>query len=116
MLSSPASQLALKVIPRRRSHSENVPNRSTPSKSKDDSHSVYSLSNRPWRHMEISCEIRISAPNRDIQKIIAFSGIFDLSPDFQNGRQGQGFRPGHCRSFHTYPCKTLFATIRQKHM
>ncbi|GBO45501.1 hypothetical protein AVEN_47874-1 [Araneus ventricosus] len=27
-------------------------------------------------------------------------------------RQGQGSRPGCCRSFHTYTCKTLFPTIR----
>ncbi|GBL98481.1 hypothetical protein AVEN_168525-1 [Araneus ventricosus] len=30
----------------------------------------------------------------------------------QNGRQDQRSRPGRCRSFHTYPCKTLFPAIR----
>ncbi|GBO14527.1 hypothetical protein AVEN_58470-1 [Araneus ventricosus] len=94
-----------KVILQRRSHSKDVPYRILPP-------SIYSVPDRAWRHMEISGEIRISAPNRDIEKINEFSGIFDLSPKLLN-RQGEGFRSGRCRSFHTYPCKTFFPNIRQ---
>ncbi|GBL97505.1 hypothetical protein AVEN_162963-1 [Araneus ventricosus] len=47
----------------------------------------------------------ISFPNRDIEKIIAFSGIFDLSPR-------SGVQPRSLPAFHTYPYKTLFPTIR----
>ncbi|GBO46436.1 hypothetical protein AVEN_45175-1, partial [Araneus ventricosus] len=40
----------------------------------------------------------------------------NLSPSCQDGlqvcRQGQGSRRSCCRSSHTYPCKTLFPTIR----
>ncbi|GBM34869.1 hypothetical protein AVEN_25812-1 [Araneus ventricosus] len=58
---------------------------------------------------------RISFANRDIEKIPAplRSHISSpKSPSLQDGRQGQGFRRGCCRSSHTYPCKTLFPTIR----
>ncbi|GBN97271.1 hypothetical protein AVEN_188126-1 [Araneus ventricosus] len=42
--------------------------------------SFYSLPDRQWRHMESSGKIWISASNRDIEKVIAFSGTYDLSP------------------------------------
>ncbi|GBN57409.1 hypothetical protein AVEN_4836-1 [Araneus ventricosus] len=55
-----------------------------------------------WNYLAHSC---ISSPKRDIEKIIAFSGIFDLSPNApnlspkrQDGHQGQGSKPGRCRS------------------
>ncbi|GBO17058.1 hypothetical protein AVEN_183057-1 [Araneus ventricosus] len=62
---------------------------------------------------------RTSSPNRDIEKIPATlkSHISppkspNFSPSRQDGCQGQGSRRGCCRSSHTYPCKTLFLTIR----
>ncbi|GBN29887.1 hypothetical protein AVEN_22210-1 [Araneus ventricosus] len=66
---------------------------------------IYSVPGKACRHMEISGEIRISAPNGDIEKITVFSGISIC-------RLGQGSGPGRCRQFYTYPCKTLFPTIR----
>ncbi|GBO25052.1 hypothetical protein AVEN_40874-1 [Araneus ventricosus] len=68
-----ALQTKLQVIPRRRSHSKDVPCRILPP-------CIYTVPDRVWRHMEISVGIRIFASNRDIEKIIAFSRIFDLSP------------------------------------
>ncbi|GBO29582.1 hypothetical protein AVEN_265578-1 [Araneus ventricosus] len=38
--------------------------------------------------------------------------ILESSICRQNGRQGQGSRPDRFQSFHTYPCETLFPTIR----
>ncbi|GBL86276.1 hypothetical protein AVEN_220881-1 [Araneus ventricosus] len=62
---------------------------------------------------------RIFSANRDIEKIPAplRSHISSLkSPNCQDGlqvcRQGQGSRSGCYLSSHTYPCKTLFPTIR----
>ncbi|GBM71720.1 hypothetical protein AVEN_83481-1 [Araneus ventricosus] len=63
---------------------------------------------------------RIFSPNRDIEKIPVPLRSHISSPNFspscQDGRQvlsqGQGSRRGCCRSSHTYPCKTLFPTIR----
>ncbi|GBM60962.1 hypothetical protein AVEN_90166-1 [Araneus ventricosus] len=66
---------------------------------------------------------RILSPNRDIEKIpaplrshISSPKSPNLSPSRQNGcqvcRQSQGSRLGYCPSSHTYPCKTLFPTIR----
>ncbi|GBO30990.1 hypothetical protein AVEN_217587-1 [Araneus ventricosus] len=75
--------------------------------------SLYSLPDKPRRHKELSSTLkRISSPNRDIEKRITFSGIFDLSPSRQVCRQSQRSRPGCCQSFHTYTCKILFPTIR----
>ncbi|GBN54277.1 hypothetical protein AVEN_39339-1 [Araneus ventricosus] len=100
--SSPAFQLALQtelqVIPRRNSHSKDVPRRILPP-------CIYSVPDRVRRHIEISGGIWISAPNRDIEKIIAFSGIFDLSPCHQNGRQGQGSRTSRCQHSILTPVK-----------
>ncbi|GBN65786.1 hypothetical protein AVEN_223711-1 [Araneus ventricosus] len=72
----------------------------------------YTLPNRSWLHIEFSGKTWIPATNRKIEKVIAFSGIFDLSSSRQNGRQGQGPRARLCPSLHTYPCKTPFPTIR----
>ncbi|GBM48933.1 hypothetical protein AVEN_18432-1 [Araneus ventricosus] len=48
-----------------------------------------------WKYLTHSS---ISSPNGDVEKMIAYSGIFDLSPSYQNGRQvrrqGQESRPG----------------------
>ncbi|GBM57287.1 hypothetical protein AVEN_115612-1 [Araneus ventricosus] len=64
---------------------------------------------RTRRHMESSSTFkRISSANRDIEKIPAPLRSHISSPS----RQGQGSRRGCCRSSHTYPCKTLFPTIR----
>ncbi|GBN35391.1 hypothetical protein AVEN_16534-1 [Araneus ventricosus] len=69
------AQLALRtklhVIPRRRSHSKDVPCRIL-------SPCIYTVPDRVWRHMEISGGIRIFASNRDFEKIIVFSRSFDL--------------------------------------
>ncbi|GBO44926.1 hypothetical protein AVEN_225093-1, partial [Araneus ventricosus] len=69
-----------------------------------------------WKYLACS---NISSPNGDIEKMIAYSLIFDLSPmsphispSRQNGCQGQGSRPDSCPSLHAYPCKTQFPTIR----
>ncbi|GBN39159.1 hypothetical protein AVEN_117841-1 [Araneus ventricosus] len=67
-----ALQTKLQMIPRRRSHSKVVLRQILPP-------NIYNVPYRASRNMEISGEIRISAPKRDIEKIIAFSGIFDLS-------------------------------------
>ncbi|GBL91517.1 hypothetical protein AVEN_136979-1 [Araneus ventricosus] len=79
------------------------------------------FSGRPRRHMESSstCK-RIYSPNRDIEKIPAplrsHISSPNLSPSRQDDRQfvakvrGPGF--GCCQSSYTYPCKTLFPTIR----
>ncbi|GBM37909.1 hypothetical protein AVEN_88110-1 [Araneus ventricosus] len=68
--------------------------------------SLYSLPDKPGRHKELSSTVkRISSPNRDTEKRIAFSLIFDLSPSRQYGRQvcrqGQRSRLRCCQSFHT---------------
>ncbi|GBO28097.1 hypothetical protein AVEN_175676-1 [Araneus ventricosus] len=105
---------AVDKTPRRDSHSKgdlNVDQYSIQARS------LYSLPDKPGRHKELSITVkRISSPNRDIEKRIAFSGIFDLSPSRQYGRQvcrqGQRSRLGCCQSFHTYFCKILFPTIR----
>ncbi|GBN79217.1 hypothetical protein AVEN_204213-1, partial [Araneus ventricosus] len=59
---------------------------------------------------------RITSANRDIEKIPAPLRFHISSPNFspsrQDGHQGQGSRRGCCQSSHTYPCKTLFPTIR----
>ncbi|GBO46435.1 hypothetical protein AVEN_201116-1 [Araneus ventricosus] len=66
---------------------------------------------------------RISFPNRDIEKRVAFSGIIylpsrspNLSPIRQNGRQvfrqGKESRNGRCPTLHAYPCTTTSPTIR----
>ncbi|GBM93627.1 hypothetical protein AVEN_56961-1 [Araneus ventricosus] len=63
---------------------------------------------------------RISSANRSIEKIPvplrSHISSPNLSPSHQDGRQvcrqGQGSRRGCCRSSHTYPCKTLFPTVR----
>ncbi|GBO10278.1 hypothetical protein AVEN_214344-1 [Araneus ventricosus] len=52
----------------------------------------------------------ISSLNGDIEKMIASSGIFDLSPRSPNLSPNRS-RPGRCRPFHTYPCETLFPNI-----
>ncbi|GBL81186.1 hypothetical protein AVEN_119985-1, partial [Araneus ventricosus] len=61
--------------PRRDSHSKgdlNVDQYSIQARS------LYSLSDKPGRHKELSITVkRISSPNRDIEKRIAFSGIFN---------------------------------------
>ncbi|GBO17442.1 hypothetical protein AVEN_2989-1 [Araneus ventricosus] len=59
---------------------------------------------------------RIFSPNRDIEKIPAPLRSHISSPSRQDGRQisrqSQGSRLGYCPSSHTYPCKTLFPTVR----
>ncbi|GBN45190.1 hypothetical protein AVEN_214151-1, partial [Araneus ventricosus] len=59
---------------------------------------------------------RVVSPNRDIEKIPSplRSHISSKSRQIclQVCRQGQGARLGYCSSSHTYPCKTLFPTIR----
>ncbi|GBM43551.1 hypothetical protein AVEN_252155-1 [Araneus ventricosus] len=59
---------------------------------------------------------RIFSPKRDIEKIPAplrsHISSRNLSPSSQICRQSQGSRLGYCPSSHTYPCKTLFPTIR----
>ncbi|GBM04550.1 hypothetical protein AVEN_178947-1 [Araneus ventricosus] len=54
---------------------------------------IYSLPDRPLRHMESSGEIRISAPMRDRTLIPAYSRTIILSPylsqSLQNGSPGQ---------------------------
>ncbi|GBM95511.1 hypothetical protein AVEN_133606-1 [Araneus ventricosus] len=71
-LSSPAFQLALQmklqVIPRRRSYSTDVRRRILLP-------SIYSVPDRA-SHGIIQYILYISFPNRDIENIIAFSGIF----------------------------------------
>ncbi|GBM20562.1 hypothetical protein AVEN_261688-1 [Araneus ventricosus] len=78
--SSPALQLALQT--KLQSDSEDVPRIILPP-------SIYCVPDKARRHMEISREIQISSPNRDIKKIIAFSGS---SMCRQNVHQGQRSR------------------------
>ncbi|GBN99928.1 hypothetical protein AVEN_41973-1 [Araneus ventricosus] len=54
----------------------------------------------------------IFSPNRDIEKIPVPSRSHISSPKKPNLSQNQGSRLGYCPSSHTYPCKTLFPTIR----
>ncbi|GBO40642.1 hypothetical protein AVEN_180627-1 [Araneus ventricosus] len=77
-VSSPAFQLTLRtklqVIPRKRSHSKDVPRRiRLPS--------IYSVPDRACRSLEISGEIRISVTNRDIEKILVSLRSFVLCPN-----------------------------------
>ncbi|GBM48350.1 hypothetical protein AVEN_37803-1, partial [Araneus ventricosus] len=56
---------------------------------------------------------RISSPNRDIEKRVASRLESSICRQgFQISLQDQVSRPGCCQSSHTYPCKTLFPTIR----
>ncbi|GBM04203.1 hypothetical protein AVEN_41023-1 [Araneus ventricosus] len=55
-------------------------------------------------HGIIQYILHISSRNRDIEKMIAFLEIVDLSPKspnlsplLQNSRQSQGYRPDRCR-------------------
>ncbi|GBN76298.1 hypothetical protein AVEN_57233-1 [Araneus ventricosus] len=54
----------------------------------------------------------ISLPNGDIEKMIAYSGIFDLSPRPPKLSPRAGVQAGRCPSLHAYPCKTPSPTIR----
>ncbi|GBO41283.1 hypothetical protein AVEN_236847-1 [Araneus ventricosus] len=70
-----------------------------------------------WNYLAHSW--RIFSPNRDIEKIPAplrfhVSSLKspNLSPSRQLRRQSQESRLGYCPSSDTYPCKTLFPTIR----
>ncbi|GBN76442.1 hypothetical protein AVEN_170551-1 [Araneus ventricosus] len=51
----------------------------------------------------------ISSSNRDIEKIIVLAGIFDLSPKWS---PRSGVQAWHLPVIYTYPCKTLFKTVR----
>ncbi|GBN35398.1 hypothetical protein AVEN_35404-1 [Araneus ventricosus] len=97
-----ADQLAIRTrLQRESSCSEEVPRRILLL-------NFHRVPDRVCRHMETSEETRISAPNRDIEKVIAFSGIFDLSPSCRNGIQGQGSKLGSCRHSILTPVKLSF--------
>ncbi|GBM51174.1 hypothetical protein AVEN_79516-1 [Araneus ventricosus] len=59
-----------------------------------------------WKYLAHSS---ISSSNGDIEEMIADSGIFAMSPSFQNGCQvcchGQESKPCRCWSFQAYPVK-----------
>ncbi|GBL95611.1 hypothetical protein AVEN_24819-1 [Araneus ventricosus] len=79
-----ALQMILQRILQRRTHSKDFRRRILMS-------SIYIVPSRASRDMEISGEIRISAPNRDMEGIPASLRSFVLSPSLQvcrqNGRQ-----------------------------
>ncbi|GBN39710.1 hypothetical protein AVEN_139283-1 [Araneus ventricosus] len=77
---------------------------------------TFALQGDPNRSTFPPSSKRIYSPNRDIEKIpaplrshISPPKTPNLSPSCQICRQGQGTRR---QSSHTYPCKTLFPTIR----
>ncbi|GBN40383.1 hypothetical protein AVEN_265137-1, partial [Araneus ventricosus] len=92
------------------------PSRSTTFLSSKRSPYIDFPTGRDVRWNDLAHSWRIFSPNRDIEKIPAplISHISSprLSPSHQVCRQSQGSRLGYCPSSHTYPCKTLFPTIR----
>ncbi|GBM53311.1 hypothetical protein AVEN_259299-1 [Araneus ventricosus] len=91
------------------------PSRTTTTSSK---RSIYIVSpaGRDVTWNDLAHSWRIFSPNRHIEKIPTPLRSHISSPNFspsrQVCRQGQGSRRGCCRSSHTYPCESLFPTIR----
>ncbi|GBM05152.1 hypothetical protein AVEN_197714-1 [Araneus ventricosus] len=85
------------------------PSRSTHTPSSKRSPYIVYLTGRDvtWNDLEHSW--RIFSPNRDIDKIPAPLRSHISSPSLW---PRSGVQTGCCRSSHTYPCKTLFPTIR----
>ncbi|GBM63885.1 hypothetical protein AVEN_249972-1 [Araneus ventricosus] len=97
-------------------NSQVVPNGSTTPPSSKRSPYMVSPAGRDVTWNDLAHSWRIFSPNRDIEKIPAPLRSHISSPNFspscQVCRQGKESRRGCCRSSHTYPCKTLFPTIR----
>ncbi|GBM55921.1 hypothetical protein AVEN_55857-1 [Araneus ventricosus] len=89
--------------------SQVVPNLSTLTPSSKRSPYIVSLAGRDVTWNDLAHSWRIFSPSRDIEKIPAPSRSHISSPSFSSR---SGSRRGCCRSSHTYPCKTLFPTIR----
>ncbi|GBN58545.1 hypothetical protein AVEN_140624-1 [Araneus ventricosus] len=98
---------------------QGYPSRSTTYTSSKRSTYIVSPAGRDVTWNDLAHSWCIFSPNRDIEKIpapsrshISSPKLPNFSPSCQDGRQSQGSRRGCCRSPHTYPCKTLFPTIR----
>ncbi|GBM77605.1 hypothetical protein AVEN_127513-1 [Araneus ventricosus] len=63
-------------------------------------------------HGIISCILHTSSPNRDIEKIIAFSAKFHFLPWSLKWSPRPYVEACPLMAFHTYPCKALFPNIR----
>ncbi|GBM99530.1 hypothetical protein AVEN_85294-1 [Araneus ventricosus] len=88
------------------------PSRPTLTPSSKRSPYIVSPEGRDVTWNDLAHSWRIFSPNRDIEKIPALLRSYSRQICRQHGHQGQGSTRGYYPSSHTYPCKTLFPTIR----
>ncbi|GBM75121.1 hypothetical protein AVEN_88365-1 [Araneus ventricosus] len=110
-------------------HSYRSASNSLLARTADRTPKTFALQGDPSRstntHLRHTSALLIQFPpaGRDvIQNYLVHSSVssllIEISRRFQHlsdpifRRQGQGTRRGGCKSSHTYPCKTLFPTIR----